>query len=220
MLRVIDCGLMEFPDALHLQEKIVAAISAGTAAETLLLLEHPDIYTIGAGGNVDNLLEPQTPLIRTNRGGDVTWHGPGQLVGYPLVNLGIRGRDLHGWLRFLEQVLIRAAAAFDVAAWRESGRTGVWAQKGKLAAIGVGVRRWITMHGFALNISPDLTHFARINPCGIPACPVTSLELERGRPIDRGEVKNTVEQTFLEMLPEYLPLDETRVEVNAKSNKL
>ncbi|HZV81472.1 MAG TPA: lipoyl(octanoyl) transferase LipB [Geobacteraceae bacterium] len=205
MIRVIDCGVMGFPDALRLQEKCVAAIDTGSDVETLLLVEHPPVYTIGTGGNGANLLDPKRPLIRTNRGGDITWHGPGQLVGYPLVNLGERGRDLHCWLRFLEELLIRTAAEFGVSAWRIPGKTGVWAERGKLAAIGVGVRRWVTMHGFALNVSPDLTEFSRINPCGIPGCPVTSLQQENGHPTELAEVKEHTKRIFRELLPECLP---------------
>jgi len=197
---------MDFLDALRLQESLVAAIASGKSEESLLLLEHPSVYTIGRGGSEANLLTAGTPLIRTNRGGEITWHGPGQLVGYPLLELGKRGKDLHLYLRFLEELLIRCAEEFSVAAWRMPGRTGVWASCGKLASIGVGVRRWVTMHGFAINASPDLSHFSAINPCGIHGCSVSSLEKESCRPTDIAKVKTKLTRLFLDTLPQYLPV--------------
>jgi lipoyl(octanoyl) transferase len=171
-------------------------------------MEHPGIYTIGTGGDRTNLLDPESELLRTNRGGDITWHGPGQLVGYPLVNLGERGKDLHCWLRFLEELLIRTAAEYGVEAWRVPGRTGVWAAGGKLASIGVGVRRWVTMHGFALNVDSDLKPFTRINPCGLPGCPITSLRLERGHSPSVADVKIKVKTIFWDLLADCLPITE------------
>ncbi len=206
----IDCGVMDFQAAFLLQERLVAGIAANSEPETLLLMEHPSVYTIGTGGDRANLLDPESTVIRTNRGGDITWHGSGQLVGYPLVNLGERGQDLHCWLRFIEELLIRTVAEFGVEAWRVPGITGVWAARGKLASIGVGVRRWVTMHGFALNIDPDLTQFARINPCGVPGCPVTSLQLERGYSPSLPEVKRMVETIFWELLADCLPITRSR----------
>ena len=206
MVPVIDCGVMDFQAAFLLQERLVAGIAAKSEPETLLLMEHPGVYTIGTGGNSANLLDPEGIVLRTNRGGDITWHGPGQLVGYPLVNLGARGQDLHCWLRFIEELLIRTVAEFGVEAWRFSGRTGVWSARGKLASIGVGVRRWVSMHGFALNVNPDLTPFARINPCGMPGCPVTSLLLETGNSPSLAEVKIRVKTIFRELLADRLPI--------------
>jgi len=205
-MQVIDCGVMDFQDAFLLQERLVAGIAEGSEPETMLLMEHPCVYTIGAGGNSANLLDPEIALLRTNRGGDITWHGPGQLVGYPLVNLGARGRDLHCLLRFIEELLIRTVAEFGVEAWRVPGKTGVWAARGKLASIGVGVRRWVSMHGFALNVDPDLAPFTRINPCGMPGCPVTSLLLESRDAPSLPEVKRMVKTMFLELLDDRLPV--------------
>jgi lipoyl(octanoyl) transferase len=201
-----DLGLIDFTDALALQERLAAGVADGTEPETLLLLEHPPVYTIGSGGNLGNVLDPAIEVIRTSRGGDVTWHGPGQLVGYPIVDLGRRGRDLHRWLRFLEEVLIRVTAAYGVSARRVPGKTGVWTDSGKIAAIGVGVRRWVTMHGCALNVTPDLAAFTAINPCGFPACPVTSLARESGQWIEMAEVKSRTAATFLALLDSRLPL--------------
>lgn len=203
---VRNLGTIDFLDAYSLQERLVAGVAAGTEPETLLLLEHPPVYTIGSGGREENVLDRSIRAVRINRGGDVTWHGPGQLVGYPIVDLGRRRRDLHRYLRFLEEHLIAVAARFQVEAWRIPGRTGVWTEEGKLASIGVGVRRWVTMHGFALNVAPDLAGFGRINPCGFPDCPMTSLALERGDAVTMAAVREDAAELFGPMLEENLPL--------------
>ena len=200
-----DLGIIDFHESYTLQERLASGVAAGTEPETLLLLEHPPVYTIGSGGDEGNVLDPAIAPIRINRGGDVTWHGPGQLVGYPIVNLARRRRDLHCYLRFLEELLVTVAAEFQVEAWRVPGRTGVWTEEGKLASIGVGVRRWVTMHGFALNVSTDLAEFDRINPCGIAGCPVTSLAAERGVCVPMGEVKGRIAERFGSLLEERLP---------------
>lgn len=203
-MRVTDLGTIDFQAAYAFQERLAAEVAAGTAPETLLLLEHPPVYTIGRGGRGENVIDPMIRAVETNRGGDVTYHGPGQLVGYPIVDLGRRGRDLHRYLRFLEEVLIGVAARFGVAARRVEGRTGVWTEAGKLASIGVGVRRWVTMHGFALNVASDVAPFGRINPCGIAGCPVTSLTALSGRPVAVDEAKAAVAGCFPELLDEML----------------
>jgi len=202
---IADLGLIEFDAAYAIQERLAAGIAAGAEPETLLLVEHPSVYTIGSGGDEANVLDPSILIRRINRGGDVTWHGPGQLVGYPLISLDRRGRDLHRYLRFLEELLIRVAAEFGVVARREAGRTGIWTGRGKLASIGVGVRRWVTMHGFALNVAHDLTAFDRINPCGIAACPVTSLAWECGGTVSLAAVRQAVMGVFELLLAEWLP---------------
>ncbi len=202
---ITDLGMIEFDAVYALQERLVAGVTAGTGPETLLLLEHPAVYTIGSGGNEANVLDPSLEVRRINRGGDVTWHGPGQLVGYPLISLDRRGRNLHHYLRFLEELLIRVAAEFGVAARRVPGRTGVWTGGGKLAAIGVGVRRWVTMHGFAVNVAPDLAAFDLINPCGIAGCPMTSLVQECGAAVSMAEVRKTVVRLFAPLLAEWMP---------------
>lgn len=206
-MQTLDLGLMDFQEAYALQERLAAGVAAGTEPERLLLLEHPPVYTIGSGGSEANILDPDVTPLRINRGGDVTWHGPGQLVGYPIVSLGRRRRDLHRYLRFLEELLIAVAADFRVEAWRIPGRTGIWTEQGKLASIGVGVRRWVTMHGFALNVAPDLTPFGRINPCGMAGCPITSLAEETGVGVSLGDVKTRVVARFAGLLEERLPLE-------------
>jgi lipoyl(octanoyl) transferase len=205
---ITDLGTIDFQEAHAVQERLAAGVAAGTEPETLLLLEHPSVYTIGSGGSEANILDPGVTALRINRGGDVTWHGPGQLVGYPIVSLGRRRRDLHRYLRFIEELLILVAADFRVEAWRIPGRTGIWTEQGKLASIGVGVRRWVTMHGFALNVAPDLASFARINPCGMEGCPVTSLSEEAGDGITLEEVKVRVAARFAGLLEERLPFEE------------
>ncbi len=205
-MRIIDCGLIAYGQAFALQERLAAAIAAGTEEETLLLLEHPSVYTIGRGGNPANILDSMLAVERVNRGGDITWHGPGQVVGYPLVNLGRRGRDLHRWLRFLEELLVRTLAAFGITGRCHHGSTGVWAERGKIAFIGVGVRRWITLHGFGLNVAPDLGAYDPINPCGLPDCPVTSMAQEGAAALSVSAVKKQVKKDFARILQERLPL--------------
>ncbi|MDD2581241.1 MAG: lipoyl(octanoyl) transferase LipB [Desulfuromonadaceae bacterium] len=201
-MRVIDCGLIGFHEAFALQEMLAAGIAAGREDETLLLLEHHPIYTIGSGGDRANILDPTLTVESINRGGDVTWHGPGQVVGYPLVNLGKRGRDLHRWLRFLEELLVATLTSFGINGWCRHGSTGVWTGRGKIAFIGVGVRRWVTMHGFALNVHPDLRAYKQINPCGLPGCPVTSMELEGGVTATDAAVRVQLKKDFERLLNE------------------
>jgi lipoyl(octanoyl) transferase len=206
-MKILDLGLISFAETLAIQERLLEDVFKGSAAETVLLLEHLPVYTIGRGGSEDNVLDRTIKPVRINRGGDVTFHGPGQLIGYPIINLGGRGRDLHRYLRFMEELIIRVAGDFQVKARRISGRTGVWTDADKLASIGVGVRHWITMHGFALNVSTDLSGFSAINPCGIAACPVTSLERLCERPVRMEEVKSAVRKHFSPLLNEWLPDD-------------
>ncbi len=205
-MRIIDCGLVEFHVAYAMQERLAASIAAGTDQDTLLLLEHPPVYTIGSGGDAGNVLDPAISVVRTNRGGDVTFHGPGQLVGYPLLDLSKRCRDLHRYLRFLEEMLIRTANAFSVEARRIPEKTGIWTDRGKLASIGIGIRRSVTMHGFALNCSGRLSGFTGINPCGIPGCSMTSLEAEMGAgQMEMSAVKDLFCANFTELLNGALP---------------
>jgi len=205
-----DLGLIDFHEAYSLQERLAAGVAAGSEEETVLLIEHPPVFTTGSGGKTENILDPSISAVRINRGGDVTYHGPGQLVGYPIINLARRGRDLHRYLRFLEELIIRIVADFGVSALRCSGRTGVWTGSplalAKLASIGVGVRRWITMHGFALNVTTDLSQFSRINPCGFFAYPVTSLFRECVETVSVDEVKECVATRFEKLLDDLLPV--------------
>lgn len=203
---VKELGTVGYGEAFALQENLAVQVQENIDRETLLLLEHPLVYTMGRSGSDANILDPSVEVIRINRGGDITCHGPGQLVGYPIINLGHRGKDLRRHLRFLEEILILTAADFGVPAYRVEGRTGVWTDSGKLASIGVGVRRWVTMHGFALNVNNDLAAFGRIIPCGISSCPIASMESLRGCQVPLQEVAGRVAERFAGLLEEWMPV--------------
>lgn len=206
-LLVRRLGAVPYSDALALQGDLVSDRRVGAISDTLLLLEHPHVITLGTGASAENVLADPAErarrsieLFETGRGGDVTYHGPGQLVGYPILDLNPDRKDLHRYLRDLEAVLIRAAAAFGVHAKPVPGLTGVWTEAGKLAAIGVRVSSgWITSHGFALNVHTDLSYFDTIVPCGIPDREVTSLERELGSAVPMEEAQNAIVGAFLEV---------------------
>ena len=179
-----------------MQEEQVVAILGGTGSDTILLLEHEPVYTIGRLKDRSSLraaaLLPH-PVFETNRGGQATYHGPGQLVGYPILDLTPRGRDLHRHLRDIEDALIRSCAAFGVVAGRRDGLTGVWVENRKLASIGVGVRKWVSMHGFAINITREsLPPFLAITPCGIDGVAMSCLESECGQAIRMEDAVETI----------------------------
>lgn len=184
-LRISWLGRVEFSDALALQEDIVARKREDSdAADEILLLEHGPVYTIGRTPDKSSLLGAAHlphPLFAINRGGQATYHGPGQLMGYPIVDLRRCGQDLHKYLRWLEQTLIEFLAGHEISSSRRDGFTGVWVQQRKIASIGVGVRHWVTMHGFALNVCGDLAPFTHIVPCGISNVLMTSMERETGQ---------------------------------------
>lgn len=181
-IEVRRLGLCDYEETLALQEEARDAVIAG-GPEQLLLVEHPPVITLGRRGDARHVLVPRAPVLRVSRGGDVTYHGPGQLVGYPILDLGRRGRDVDRYLRSLEDVLIAVARRFGIGARRQRGFTGVWVGNAKLAAIGVGIRHWVTMHGFALNVADLRAEFAAIVPCGLAGMGVTSLaELTGHRP--------------------------------------
>ena len=192
-----DWGRTPYREAWERQLRLVDDLKAGTAPDTLVLTEHEPVYTIGARlGAESNLVWPEDILrekgievVKTNRGGDITYHGPGQIVGYPILNLR-QERDLHVYLRNLEEVLIRTVAHFGLSAQRREGKTGIWIEDRKIAAIGVALKSWITYHGFALNVDPDLNHFSGIIPCGITDGSVTSLERECSPVPLPGQVKS------------------------------
>ncbi len=209
-MRFIDLGLISFQEGLRQQEKALQETRHRRQPETVYLLEHPHVFTMGRAGKAENVLsrEDRTgksiELVQTNRGGDVTYHGPGQLVGYPHLDLRQRGRDVHRFLRDLEKSLIQTVAHFGVAAFVKPGLTGVWTGRGKLASIGINVSRWITKHGFALNVNTDLSYYKLIHPCGILNCPVTSLSDLLGGPVDLDEVKQVFQCSFEEVFEENL----------------
>ena len=189
---------MDFADALALQEEIVAKKRYdGLLEDQLLLLEHAPVYTIGRTPDRSSLLGAAHlphPLFSINRGGQATYHGPGQLMGYPIIDLRRGGQDLHKYLRWLEQLLIDVLAHYDIAARRRESLTGVWVEDRKIASIGVGVRHWITMHGFALNVCGDLLPFGHIVPCGINNVAITSMEKETGNTFSVVEVASAMEK--------------------------
>lgn len=173
-------GRMPYGDGLQRQEEFLERCLL-TGEENILLLEHEPVYTIGRRldkSSLGNTAQLPYPVFETNRGGQATFHGPGQLIGYPILDLRVRGRDLHRYLRTLEVVLIDFVAEFGVEARRIEDKTGVWVGNRKIASIGVGVKKWITMHGFALNVSRDLTGFSHITPCGLADVTMTSISLE------------------------------------------
>jgi lipoyl(octanoyl) transferase len=190
-------GRMNFAEALALQEEIVAKKRANVSSpDELLLLEHEPVYTIGRTPDQSSLLGASHlphPLFPINRGGQATYHGPGQLMGYPIIDLRRCGQDLHRYLRWLEQLLIDLLVQYDIAAARREGLTGVWIENRKIASIGVGVRHWITMHGFALNVCGDLTPFDKIIPCGISNVTMTSMERELQKELSVSEVAQLAE---------------------------
>jgi lipoyl(octanoyl) transferase len=197
-------GRISYAEALALQDQTVAAIHAGESQPTLLLLEHEPVFTIGRTRDRSSLRTIEAlpyPVHETNRGGQATYHGPGQLVGYPILDLHPYGRDLHRYLRFLEGVLIDVLATYEVAATRSEGLTGVWVGDRKIASIGVGVRHWITMHGFALNVSGDLDGFTNITPCGIANVQITSIEREKTTSPPVEEVAHRIAEIFNNQLP-------------------
>jgi len=196
----VDLGLIPYAEAYALQKRIVAARKLGLIDDVLIFCEHPHVITQGRNGKREHLLASESVLrqksvefFETSRGGDVTYHGPGQIVAYPILNLGAIRRDVVWYVRELEEAMIRATAEFGIVAGREAGKTGVWVGEGKtsekLAAIGVHISRWITSHGLAYNVSTDLRNFDLIVPCGIADRKATSLEKLLGRSVKLDEVK-------------------------------
>jgi len=211
---VVDIGMVEYGAAWELQRRIVAARKANAVPDVLLLCEHPHVITLGRNGNLGNLRASGQVLhqigvsfFETDRGGDITYHGPGQLVGYPILNLAEIRRDVAWYMRSLEEAMIRATAEFGIPSMRVAGRTGVWidvpAESGgeeKLAAIGVHLSRWVTSHGFAYNVSTDLRYFDLIVPCGIEDKRATSLEKILGRGVKMEEVSPRIAAHLGELL--------------------
>ena len=187
---------IDYAAGLSLQQTQVDSILDGSGHDTIFLLEHLPVYTIGRLRDRSSLRDPASlphAVHETNRGGQATYHGPGQLVGYPILNLTPRGKDLHEHLRKLEEALIRACQRFGVQACRRDGLTGVWVENRKLASIGVGVRKWVSMHGFAINITQEsLPPFFAITPCGIDGVSMSCLETEAGQPITVAQAADVI----------------------------
>jgi lipoyl(octanoyl) transferase len=202
--RVRWFGRMEFTSALALQEEVVAKKRKDRSlSDELLLIEHEPVYTIGRTPDRSSLrgaAHLPHPLFSINRGGQATYHGPGQLMGYPIIDLRGCGQDLHRYLRWIEQLLIELLAAYGIAASRQESLTGVWVENRKIASIGVGVRHWITMHGFALDVCGDLSPFNHIVPCGINKVAMTSIERETGNKFSVGEIGESLEKLALDRI--------------------
>jgi lipoyl(octanoyl) transferase len=182
VLNVARLGTLDYPAGLALQDALVNARRYDRIPDTLLLLEHPHVFTLGRGADERYLINPpaEAPIYRVSRGGQVTYHGPGQLIGYPIVKLEGRDRDVHQYLRMLEQVIIDGLDAIGIVSGRREKLTGVWVGQRKIASIGVGIRRWVTFHGFAVNVAPAMSYFSTIVPCGIQGCEMTSIAEQFG----------------------------------------
>jgi lipoyl(octanoyl) transferase len=207
----VDLGLIPYAEAYALQKRVVAARKLSGIEDVLLFCEHPHVITQGRNGKKEHMLAGENVLrqkgvefFETSRGGDVTYHGPGQIVAYPILNLGAIRRDVVWYVRMLEEAMIRATAEFGIEAKRESGKTGIWVGEGKLGeklgAIGVHISRWVTSHGLAYNVSTDLRNFELIVPCGIADRKVTSLEKLLGRTVKLAEVKPKLAKYLGEVL--------------------
>ncbi len=201
--RIISLGMVDFRAAYDLQRRLHADVVAGNLSDLLLLLEHPHIYTLGRRGKREHILASEDTLTRlgvetrfTDRGGEVTYHGPGQLVGYPIIDLRRWGGGVRKYVDTLEQVLIDALSECGIAAYNEGKPTGVWVGDAKIAALGVRVSRSVTMHGFALNVCTDLSMFDYIVPCGMPDGRATSIEQELGRQVSMPDVESVVAHAF------------------------
>ena len=204
-LTVRRLGLVPYGEALAMQRALVEERKAGRTPDLLLLLQHPPVITLGVRGDGgrshviatnDRLRELGIDVFETGRGGDVTYHGPGQIVGYPILDLKPDRQDVHRYVRDVEEVMIRVCADYGLAAGRVSGLTGTWIGNEKIGAIGIRISRWVTSHGFAFNVSTDLDHFNLIVPCGIADRGVTSLAKATGRPIALAEVEDAIARHF------------------------
>ena len=209
-----DAALAPYRDALDFMTARNAAIADGTAPELIWLLEHPPVYTAGTSAATDELLDPRFEVVEAGRGGRYTYHGPGQRVGYVLLDLKRRARDVRGFVHALEGWVIDTLTDFGVESWRSEGRVGIWTRdidgrEAKIGAIGVRIRRWVTMHGFSVNLAPDLGHFGGIVPCGIEEFGVTSLD-RLGIAVDNAAWDKALLarlDQFLEMLEKPCPKD-------------
>lgn len=192
-------GLTAWPAAFAAMEERATAIHVGTSPELIWLLQHPPLYTAGTSADPAELLDPRFPVYEAGRGGRYTYHGPGQRIGYVMLNLAERGRDVRCFVHALEGWVISALALLGIDAWRAEGRIGIWTsddgREAKIGAIGVRVRRWVTFHGFSINVDPDLSHFGGIVPCGLPEFPVTSLA-RLGAPADMAALDRALNQTL------------------------
>ncbi len=204
LIKVLRFGIVDYRNAYELQKKLLQEKIEGSNSDYLILLQHNPVITIGRSGNNKNILVPESllksrgiELFEIERGGDVTYHGPGQITGYPILDLRNYKKDVHWYIRNLEEVIIRVLGEYGIKGKRVDKYTGVWVGNEKIAAIGVAIKRWITFHGFAFNVCPDLSHFSLINPCGITDKGVTSLEKILGYKVSVEEVEQLIISNFL-----------------------
>jgi len=195
-LEVCDLHIKDYQEVWQLQKELVSQRIENKIPDTLLLVEHPHVITQGRRSKSTDILNPKVPVFEVERGGEVTYHGPGQLVGYPIIYLG-RQRGIKQYMRFLEEVLIQTLKHFDIQGVRKEGCTGVWVQDKKIASLGVAVKKWVTYHGFALNVNTDLSYFQMINPCGFDGSIMTSMQKLRGQLFPMHDVKEAVARQFV-----------------------
>ncbi len=200
---VYDVGLVDYREGLLLQEKLLNLRKSGTISDVLLLLQHPSVFTIGRSGIAENIIVPEETLVKkgipvfhTNRGGDITYHGPGQLVGYPILNLREHGLTVHQYVWNLEEVVIRTLADFGIGGQRVSGRRGVWVGREKVCSLGLRVSGEVSMHGFALNVNTNLKYFTYIIPCGIIGVSITSVSKLLSHDVEIGEIQENLLRHF------------------------
>ena len=203
---LIDLGLIDYEDCYKIQKDLVRKRRSGEIEDTLILVEHNEVFTIGRTGGMENLLVPDETLfasgikvLRVDRGGDITYHGPGQLIAYPIIDLKDAAKDLHAYLRGLEEAAIRFLDDYLVRGERIAGKTGVWVAGRKIASVGVGSSNWVTFHGLSININCDLKLFSMINPCGMHDVEMTSLERIKGQKISMSEAKKYIVSRFKEI---------------------
>ena len=213
-LSVYDLGLLEYRKAFELQEELLHQRVGGKRTDILLLLEHPPTLTMGRRDDQKNLhvsenalKEMGVSLFPTDRGGSITWHGPGQLVAYPIVDLRSRGMDIHKYIQDLEEVIIRTLKDFTIKSGRDDKHVGVWVGRDKIAAIGVRIKKWVTKHGLAINVNSDLAHFSLINPCGITDRGVTTMADILGREVPMESVRKALIDRFVEVFQASLVLE-------------
>ena len=198
-IKILDLGKMDYKPSWELQKNFHKDVLAGKEIDTLILVEHEPVFTLGKNANEDNLLdksESGVKIFNVERGGDITFHGPGQLVGYPILNLNNFKKNISWFMRTLENILIECLRSYNIDAHQKKGLTGVWVNDAKIGAQGVKISRWVTMHGFSLNVNTDLSFFNRIVPCGIANCQVTSMEKLLGSPQNMQNVKFKIVDAF------------------------
>ncbi len=222
-LRYYNLDLVDYKKAWDLQNQIHSLRIKNQIEDSLLLLEHPNTYTLGKTAHLENLIcdndflmKNEISVFNIDRGGDITYHGPGQLVGYPIINLSIWLPDSHKYLRALEEVIIKVCSDYGINAERNEKYTGVWIEERKIASIGIKISRWVTMHGFAFNVNTDLSLFDGIIPCGITDKAVTSLQYELGTSIQISEVKEKVVHYFKEIFNYYYIISDEISNLNQK----